>query len=394
MNYKRIKQAHFFYCKSIVFCILALAYLVSGCSEDLYLDEESKSHLSHVKFENLLRVPKFTKALKEVEKIRTSKIRANTTNKTVMEEQYGFTISTLPVNVVSNDTLTSYTIFVTRDSMPTNVIENLVIQIDNSTNTIEAYLMKYVNDTEITENFNMIDFHGTKSILPITYNANESSTSSKISAIEICRQITSWYCYGPGHHTSSEGCTMGYAIVSEICSTYFTDSGGGGGSGDTSTPVSSGTSGAIVTAPSGGNNSNSGGTSTPAVSNPCATFAKIKLKNQAAYISNSDNATNPNACENCENGYAFIMTSNEDPLLPSQLQTSNTNALGIPVGPYIYGANHTHPPSTYQMFSFHDMNTLLSIYLNANDNVKKHAVFMLNNSDGTNYAILIDNFEY
>ncbi|MEY2702979.1 MAG: hypothetical protein RLY43_1617 [Bacteroidota bacterium] len=335
MNYKRIKQAHFFYCKSIVFCILALAYLVSGCSEDLYLDEESKSHLSHVKFENLLRVPKFTKALKEVEKIRTSKIRANTTNKTVMEEQYGFTISTLPVNVVSNDTLTSYTIFVTRDSMPTNVIENLVIQIDNSTNNIEAYLMKYVNDTEITENFNMIDFHGTKSILPITYNANESSTSSKISAIEICRPITSWYCYGSGHHTSSEGCTMGYAIVSVTCSTYFTDSGGGGGSGDTSTPVSSGTSGAIVTAPSGGNNSNSGGSSTPALPNPCSRLQKgtssNAYKQKFKALNKLSNFTLP-----YETGFTQKMVNGA--LSYINLQAPNGSSLNFPSG----SLNFTH----------------------------------------------------
>lgn len=217
--------------KKITQFIAVCALLVlSSCEKDF--NEEalpnSQFKVSHKKYEDIIQEEKFNKALAKVNEVKSK--ASSSTNRTVMEEQYGFTITDMPVNVIENDTVTSYTLFITRDDNPANVIENLIVQVNNQ-NEIDAYILKYTSNENFYENYNMVDFQGTKSILPIVYNANETDENGKLMYYESCRDIRSWICYGPGHHSNSDGCTMGFSITEQVCTTLSYDDGSGGGGG-------------------------------------------------------------------------------------------------------------------------------------------------------------------
>ena len=118
--------------------IFGIVFMLFGCSEDLYEEKKSSTWTKSFtwKFEDLFQNQKFNRAIREIEQIKAKKEFA--VNKTVMENQYGFTISDRPVNVIENNTITSYTIYVIRDTNPINVIENLIIQV-NQHNEINAF---------------------------------------------------------------------------------------------------------------------------------------------------------------------------------------------------------------------------------------------------------------
>lgn len=142
-------------------------FMLGSCENDF--DDESLQNnefkVSHKKFEDLIQDEKFSKALAKVNEVKNK--ASQSTNKTVMEEQYGFTITDMPVNVMENDTVTSYTLYITRDNNLANVIENLIVQVNNQ-NEIDAYILKYTSNEVFYEGYNMSYFQGTKSILPIT----------------------------------------------------------------------------------------------------------------------------------------------------------------------------------------------------------------------------------
>ncbi len=224
--------------------------LLSSCEKDLYENQikESTLKISHKQFCELLQVDAFNKSLNEVLKIteyQKSKENLALNGKTFMEENYGFTITGKPINVIENDTITSYTLFVTRDNNPLNVIENLVIQANNNNpSDIKAYLIKYTNDVNIYADFDMKDFQGTKTIVPIEYNVAENNPNNRIVYYDICFDVQSWYCYGSGHHPNSVGCIQGYAITTQECVTLSYNDGASSGGG--------GSSGGILTGPHGG----------------------------------------------------------------------------------------------------------------------------------------------
>ena len=91
--------------------IFGIIFMLFGCSEDLYEEKNQNETLkvSHKKFEDLIQQTKFCNAINKVQQAKNNSNVA----KTIMEEQYGFTISNKPVNVIENDSVTSYTLFVT-----------------------------------------------------------------------------------------------------------------------------------------------------------------------------------------------------------------------------------------------------------------------------------------
>lgn len=169
------------------------------------------------------------------------------------------------MNVLQNDTITSYSILITRDENPGNVVENLVIQI-NQNNQTTANIIKYTSNIELYNGFDMDLFQGTKSITPIEYNANTVDSTAKIVYVEECTDVVIWHCYGPGGHTSSEGCTMGYATIETVCYDVAVNTGGGlpgDGAGGSLSDI-------IITAP----NSGGGGGADPELKTPCSQLKK------------------------------------------------------------------------------------------------------------------------
>lgn len=170
--------------------------------------------------------------------------------KTVMEEEYGFTIDSSFIKEISSDSYTSYTFFIHRDSIVENVFENLVIELDSS-NIAKAYLTKYVLNSP-TVYFSEIDAYyidaeveGTR----IDYNI----TSAKI--IYQCIDIVTAFCNNDGTgqlgetHAPGPNCTNPNFMWTETITSCgfvddgssFDDGGGGGtgsgGNGDPSEPT-------------------------------------------------------------------------------------------------------------------------------------------------------------
>lgn len=371
---------------------LTFLYLFSlfSCSEDFYENTINRNDIkvSHKKFENLLKDKKFSKVLTEVI-VNKNKISSN--SRTIMEQQYGFNITNQPVNVIENDSITSYTLFVTRENTPSNVIENLIIQTNNNNpNDTKAFLIKYTSNVDINENFDMSNFQGTKSILPIIYNINESDTTGKLVYVETCWNVTSWYCYGPGGHSTSEGCTMGFPITSQNCMTTSYDDGtGSGGGGGTSSGSGGTSSGDVFTAPHGGGSGGNEAIST--LNDDCSSLMKMNTVSRNKLKSLKIDAINGN--DGGEYGLSFKHDASGNCLQPVDLQHSPKLLINIPFGNNIYGAAHTHPQSALPMFSFSDVLTLQKLYSQCDPEYSADVVFMLLNNDGSAYAIKVNNLQ-
>lgn len=363
-------------------------FILFACSEDFYDNAINKKDLkvSHEKFENLLKDKKFSKVLTEVI-VNKNKISSN--SKTIMEQQYGFNITNKPVNVIEKDNITSYTLFVTRENTPSNVIENLIIQTNNSNpNDTKAFLIKYNSNIDINENFEMSNFQGTKSILPIIYNINESDTTGKLVYVETCWNVTSWYCYGPGGHSSSEGCTMGFPITSQNCMTTSYDDGtGSGGGGGTSSGSGSSSSGDVFTAPHGG----SGSSDLDIALNPCDKIKKVftKLPTLRNELSNMSGKTSES------NEWGKFKTSNTNIIqTPASTASGEVSFPNLTTGQYTMMA-HTHNSpanTTYSVFSWADLEVLATLVRNGKVDTENFVSFLAT-ADGTYYAFTIEDSE-
>ena len=177
--------------------------------------------ISHVKFNELLKDNKFSKAYGKVQDKRSL------VGKTVMEEQYNFTITNGLANVISNGNNVTYTLLINRINDEENSFENLIIKVD-SLSQITAYIIKYKSDNVITpENFNLSSSAIQKHITPIIYNASSYSITGKEDAYD-CYDVTVWVCSYAGH-TLEGTCTHGEWATETIC---FASSGGSNDSGD------------------------------------------------------------------------------------------------------------------------------------------------------------------
>jgi len=77
-----------------------------------------------------------------------------------------------------------------------------------------------------------------------------------------------------------------------------------------------------------------------------------------------------------ENGVS--MKKDGDTYTNTNLPTTTTNQIGIPMGGANYAAAHSHPSlTTYPMFSWNDIYVLLNLYLRAESSVRNEVTFML-----------------
>ncbi|MEY2701680.1 MAG: hypothetical protein RLY43_313, partial [Bacteroidota bacterium] len=108
----------------------------------------SNAKLYEMKFEELMTNKSFVTSFSKLPKSKKNLTTA-ALGRTVMENEYGFTIADKPAKVIEDNGETSYTFLITRDSTDANSFENLVIQTD-STNTTKAVILKYNLTSPIT----------------------------------------------------------------------------------------------------------------------------------------------------------------------------------------------------------------------------------------------------
>lgn len=92
-------------------------------------------------FDELIKDSKFATSFNKLPKRKTN-LKSGEQARTVMEEQYGFTITNSPVRVVQVGNLTSYTFHIERNTPNSTYFENLVVQNDSIGNTT-AHIIKY-----------------------------------------------------------------------------------------------------------------------------------------------------------------------------------------------------------------------------------------------------------
>lgn len=306
-------------------------------NENLY---EKNGTIMHKKFEELIQETEFKTAFDKINKPKKGfSNKGNASSRTVMEQEYGFSImSEIPANQITIDSTTSYTLLVKRDNQTPNIFENLIISIDKK-QTITAYLIKFESSVSFFDlPYNPTTFTGTKTVTPITYNASPVYSLFN----DVCRTVVEWYCYGPGHHMSSEGCSMGFSISTTTCSGNDGGSGGTAGTGVPSTSDPRGGGGTsntntVVTAPV---------ISVPKVEapkkDPCPTLIPLMAEPK---INLAINFLKPKTQTKSEFGYAVTKgwdsTGTNIVVNTEFVAGTNSNAV-IETGAYIMGSLHNH----------------------------------------------------
>lgn len=289
---------------TFISCFLFL----TSCSidEDLIKEENNKQKLKiiNINFEELIQRKDFNNALSKIQ----PKKKTNLELRTIMEDQYGFTISDFPAKVIEYENKTkSFTLLIIRDNiLNNNDFENLVIEIDSTDNVI-AKIVKYKPFLPVKIiSSNNIEFHGDVELSAITYNSNQSNSSLKM--VYDCVTIASSKCTGVPYDCGGDVCGFRYT---NYCGYYDDgDYGGGGGTGD-------GTGGGT-----------GGGTSSSTVyQDPNVT--KLNSLSNNAIVKPKLTDLKGRVTDTKEHGYQFVTNTNGS-LVPSNLLIGGLNGLQFP----------------------------------------------------------------
>jgi hypothetical protein len=247
--------------KSTILLFLFGIIIVSCQLEEDVIQEHNHSvnvSFNKMMYKELIKAKRFKEAMRQIPKKKVA--IKNTFGKTVMEEQYGFTIYDVPINIMETDSLFSYNLLIKTDSLlHDSFFENLVINTNKITNQTTAYIIKYNLLTPITPTIhNSVYFTFQPSITPIVYD--DTQVFSKLNTI--CYETTAALCYdtvdGGDYaypHIPVPGACSGSNIQFFTTTTCVTFESGGGNSEGTPDP-------------NAGNNGGGSGTSTPIITNP------------------------------------------------------------------------------------------------------------------------------
>ncbi|RXR21080.1 hypothetical protein EQG63_03835 [Flavobacterium amnicola] len=292
--------------------MLLVGITLFSCS----LQEEELQQFDHNK-DLLITRKKVTKLFKEkrfissYQKLPKRKFTVvNTFGRTVMEEQYGFTITSEYANEVLSDSITSYTLSIKRDTItPTNNIENLVIQVNNYTEETKAFILKYKSETPI---ISFSTFTGKAQIIPIVYN-NRPYTSAT-SRVLICWNIL-MPCTNPNtesHQAGTDSCAG--ATSSQYC--FVFSEGTGGTDNDPNTDL-----GDVIMTPTSEENTGSSGSTTSPTETTNTTTATENHNTEILTVPAMSDAEQPDPCNSLKKKFAN----------PLQADIKNrTNALNTP----------------------------------------------------------------
>lgn len=199
-------------------CIFIAFISIVSCEEDEShpAHPNQKTLVKEIPLDQLLKQPIFSDAYKKM-----SKAKLDLLAKTSMENEYGFTIPLVPAKVIETDSLTSYTLFIERDSVDSAFFENLVIQINPNGET-KAVIFKYnLLTPSILTADDSFSLNATVEVTPIIYNPSETNKTGNV-----CITYSILMCdYGGHEHTAGANCGSTYLVSQTDC----IDAGGTGG---------------------------------------------------------------------------------------------------------------------------------------------------------------------
>ena len=380
----------------IVSILVSLSLMISiffGCTaEEQVIKEHSHSQdtkLTKVPLSELMLQAKFSTAYKKIPKKKV--VKYDIAGRSVLEDQFGFTILDAPVNVIEKDGQTYYNILIVSDNNTDNKIENLIISsLTNQDN--EFYQVKY-KATNTTVNALDVIEQGVEDI--INLETQNSTDTNRCSFYE----VTSYYCTAAGTAQDCEG-----SDTQSGChgTTTMTMSCSGGSGFNYGNPSGNGS-----TSSNGGSNGGSNGTiiGSPVVP-PCTTcptlkFAKpencaVKNKLQNDDIFKNQMSALLSSARSASFETAKVLYNKPNPTPTDNFSYVSKN--GTPTSPIvIYDANtdmqavlHNHYGDLCSIFSAQDLQDLyikLKNYPQITDNIFLGLV----TSKNTAYLLQIEN---
>lgn len=386
--------------------------IIASCSlEEDYSNSNSyqnKVKIMHKSFNDLLKDQKFSKAYNKVQ------AQKNNAAKTVMEEQYQFTIADKPVKIVQSENGTTYTLLINRTIDDANTFENLVIKYEND-GSINATIINYqpFYPLNTMNYFTGTAFNGLQSVTPIVYNDALVSTTGKISSdcysvcTILCHDLTESGPYSVPHPPGSS-CTGNNVTIDCVVTCWGDNIGGEDAGNDIGTADntsgggtdSSNNSGSVSTPPNNCGNCNNPIETAPVLEldeeeeeiDPCT-----DLKNK--FVSNRENikpiidSLKTFLNEPDERSVSFKITRviDQPDNYEHLWEVGNGNTAPVSFGRFWYGSIHTHPFGSDTMFSWQDVDNLLSLYQGATARNKGLVFNMIVSSNGDVYCIKVDN---
>lgn len=397
--------------------LLGISLTLVNCQKDDDIairkeDSFSKSRFSISKIltSEIFKNKSLINKLNKIDEVKKRKLETSISNREVYSSLYDFTINTDYANYLedSESSYHSYTFPISRN-VGTPYVENLLFSLQED-GTYKTSIVTYNVTNDEKESLN----HG----LPVDLEGKISFTEIDGDNLLIdifgkfgCTYSIEEYCNCNVHPNENgfSGCHSSCyeIIVSESC---VVDTSGGAG-GDTSTDSTSPTD-TDTTNPSGSGYTPPTTTFTPCEdcpefvdNDPCEELQKLfeddvnndytkpnikpiiqqlettlgyEGENGANFNQNNDATGTPNTYDN--------------PALPA----NPINSIDVPnecintdTTTSIYGGAHTHPITTYSMFSFSDILVLKSLYTCAPEELKNSVVFTLtatnNQTTNTNY---------
>ena len=361
--------------KIIFLLFVIIGTLFASCTME---EEAIKNHnyskdikIYQKSFDELLTDKEFSRSFNKLPKNK-SVIKSSTQGKTVMEQQYGFSITNTPVRVMQVGNITSYTFHIERDVNDNTYFENLVVQNDSVGNT-SAQIIKYTPFMPMTSfaEHNSYSFEGNTEFSSIIYDDTPVNLTGKV--ITVCRSLwgtrctanTYGYCVAPSHIPFSVCLTqncLAQQFINETCTTY--DDGE-----PEETPVGGG----------GGSSYNTGGGNNPVYSDPvCGGNCITEAGNidHCETLTNMAKASNQNinpvlqtlkdklsANASTEWGARFKNDTDVTPaVLTNEIIQGSQNSVPYIKGFLYRGGAHIHTKEGFGMLSWGDVNTLAGCY--------------------------------
>nr|WP_298660733.1 hypothetical protein [uncultured Flavobacterium sp.] len=310
--------------------ILFIVVLISCNAPENMIDEanyKSNIKIDNVEVSELFKRKEFNDIVIKLYKQKNG----NELSRTVMENQYGFTILDQPAKVIEQNNKITYTLAISRDNQAGSSMgfENLIISSD-SLNQPQAVIVKYRPFVPMNQLLtNNGGFEGEVNVTPITYN--NTQVTGKIASD--CFEVILSKCTGIPYDCGGEVCGFKRYI---ICPSAGGDSGetagttiGGGSTSGSSTPAGGG-SNPITTPNGGGGNSNQQFPDTPCSRLQKGTSSNA-YKQKFKALNKLSNFTLP-----YETGFAQKMVNGA--LSYINLQAPNGSSLNFPSG----SLNFTH----------------------------------------------------
>ena len=235
---------------------------MSGCETETNEDALNKSSfkIKEMPIHQLLKIDKFNNSLQKIG-LKMNSPTDISFSRTGLEDEFNFTIVDTPAKVIEEANKTTYTMLIERDLVDFNVIENLVVQIDDS-NKMVAIIIKYNSVGEVikTADGSYIFSTDDKEITTIL-NENGATNTEKVNCIsyKMCSNCVGTYT---SNHFAGSQCTLAQFYYTYFECSYSNDphnpmgyggsSGGGGNTGGNGGGSSSANSSGVATAPVGG----------------------------------------------------------------------------------------------------------------------------------------------